>query len=168
VTAAAPAPAPATEPGPAGTPHCPQCDGELAPGQDWCLRCGRGATTRVLPPRHWRIPLALACALAALAGVAVAVLFVALSGDDQRVVTSGQLTRTITVTTQSPAAATSAPVPTSPTVPAVPTATTGSTPRATTGSTTGSTAAPGATTSSPSKTSTTPPRTTPPARGNEG
>ena len=59
---------------------------------------------RVVRPRHWRVPLLLVSLLAALAGVGVAVLFVALSGDDENIVTTGELTRTITVTTQSPTA----------------------------------------------------------------
>ena len=64
------------------------------------------ATTQVVRPRHWRIPVwcSSRCSLA-LAGVGVAVLFVALSGDDENIVTTGELTRTITVTTPSPAAA---------------------------------------------------------------
>ena len=113
-------------------PHCPQCGGELGAQQDWCLRCGRGATTRIVRARHWRIPLALLALLLALAGAGLAVLFVSLSGDDERIVTSGELTTTITVTTQSPAAANppvtqttpgtpGATTPTSPTAPATPT-----------------------------------------------
>lgn len=91
---------------PEGGAGCPQCGGQLADGQDWCLRCGRGATTRVLAARHWRIPIALLAIALALAGAGVGLLFVALSGDDQRVVTSGELTTTVIVTSPSPAAGT--------------------------------------------------------------
>ncbi len=130
MTATAPVPA-AAEP----AQYCPQCGRELGPGQDWCFNCGRAATTSVVRPRHWKIPLALVALLAALAGVGVAVLFVALSGDDENIVTTGQLTRTITVTTQTPTAApppaatTTAPTaPTTPSVPSTPGATTPTTP----------------------------------------
>jgi hypothetical protein len=120
---------PAAAPAPAAEPalRCPQCGNELVPGQDWCLRCGRAATTTVVRPRHWKIPMAVVAVLAALAGVGVAVLFVALSGDDENIVTTGELTRTITVTTQAPTAApppaptTTAPTTTAPTTPRVPT-----------------------------------------------
>jgi hypothetical protein len=133
------------------TLRCPQCGQELDPSQEWCLRCGRAATTTVVRPRHWRVPLLLVSLLAALAGVGVAVLFVALSGDDENIVTTGELTRTITITTQSPTAtvptvpptATAPTVPTNPggstsTAPAIPTvpgATTSTSPRS--GTTTG-------------------------------
>jgi hypothetical protein len=129
--------------------RCPQCGQELDPVQDWCLRCGRAATTTVVRPRHWKIPLILVSLLAALAGVGVAVLFVALSGDDKRIITTGELTRTITVTTQSPTAAVpTAPTSTAPRVPTTPGATTSTAPTAppATGATTTAPPAKGSTT----------------------
>ncbi|MGI8594885.1 MAG: hypothetical protein ACR2ML_11070 [Solirubrobacteraceae bacterium] len=89
---------------PPGALPCPQCGSALDEGQDWCLHCGRGATTRVLAAGNWRIPIVAACLVAAIAGAGVAALFLALSGgDNERIVTSGELTTTLTVTTQGPA-----------------------------------------------------------------
>jgi len=85
---------------PPGALRCPQCASALDEGQDWCLHCGRGATTRVLPAGNWRIPILAACLVAAIAGAGLAALFLALGGDDERIVTSGELTTTITVTTE--------------------------------------------------------------------
>lgn len=107
----------ATQQAPRGALHCPQCGSALDENQDWCLHCGRGATTRVLPAGNWRIPILAACLIAAIAGAGLASIFLALSGDDERIVTSGELTTTITVTTEGAAP----PVPT-PTVPVTPTA----------------------------------------------
>jgi hypothetical protein len=72
-----PRPAEAAEPGPA-TPakHCPRCDAPLARDQDWCLRCGTAARTRLAPTPNWRAPLALGVLLVA---VALAVLTAALA-----------------------------------------------------------------------------------------
>jgi hypothetical protein len=54
---------------------CPLCAGALAPEQDWCLRCGAAARTRLGPTPKWRVPL---FALALLTAIAFAVLAVAL------------------------------------------------------------------------------------------
>ena len=102
---------------PQGTLHCPQCASALDESQDWCLHCGRGARTRVLPAGNWRIPILAACLVAAIAGAGLASVFLALSGDDERIVTSGELTTTITVTTEG-----AAPPVATPTVPVTPTA----------------------------------------------
>ena len=131
-----------TQAAPDGAVQCPQCASPLGDEQDWCLRCGRGATTRVLPARHWRIPIALLAVLLALAGAGVGVLFVALSGEDQRVVTSGELTTTVTVT--GPATAASPPL----------TQTTPTTPGAATPTTPAAPAAPPAATTPPATTTT--------------
>jgi SPOR domain len=59
---------------PAAT-RCPRCGTELAPGQDWCLECGTAATTHVIAPPGWRVPVAVVALIVALlaAGVAIAV-----------------------------------------------------------------------------------------------
>jgi hypothetical protein len=59
---------------------CPLCSAPLGPEQDWCLRCGTGARTRLAAPPKWKGLLAtfllvvlvslgvLAAALVKLAG----------------------------------------------------------------------------------------------------
>jgi hypothetical protein len=56
--------------------RCPRCDATLARDQDWCLRCGTAARTRLAPTPNWRAPLALGVVLVA---VALAVLTAALA-----------------------------------------------------------------------------------------
>jgi hypothetical protein len=65
-----------------GTIGCPRCRTPVGPEQDWCLRCGDAARTRLVPTPNWRLPLALAAVVAALALAALAVAFVALTNDD--------------------------------------------------------------------------------------
>jgi hypothetical protein len=150
--------APAAPP-PEGTPaappepgmRCPGCGSELGPDQDWCMQCGRAATTRVIPPRGWRIPYVIVALLVAGLGAGLALLFVSLSGDDDRIVTSGELTRTVTVTTASPTTAAPAPAPTPTAPPTTPTA-----PPATPTTTTPTTPTTPTTTSPTPTTSTTP------------
>lgn len=40
----------------AATPQelCPLCAAPLRPDQDWCLRCGTGARTRLAAPPKWK------------------------------------------------------------------------------------------------------------------
>lgn len=45
---------------------CPLCGARLEPAQDWCLRCGAAARTRVAATPRWRAPLVLLLVLAAL------------------------------------------------------------------------------------------------------
>jgi hypothetical protein len=54
---------------------CPLCGSPLRPDQDWCLRCGAAARTRLAAPAKWK---ALALALTTIVAVALAVLIVAL------------------------------------------------------------------------------------------
>ena len=58
-TAQAPAAAPASY-----TEVCPLCGEPLAPTQDWCLRCGAAAHTRVAATPGWRAPVIVAVVLA--------------------------------------------------------------------------------------------------------
>jgi hypothetical protein len=75
---------------------CPQCGSPIAPQQDWCLACGTGARTRMVPTPNWRLPIATILAIVLLAGSALVVAFLALTGDTST---------TTTVTTPAPAAA---------------------------------------------------------------
>ena len=61
---------------------CPRCSAEVRPEQDWCLECGTAARTRLAPPASWRIPVAVVATIALIAGLAMAVAFVALTDDD--------------------------------------------------------------------------------------
>ncbi|HEX4837896.1 MAG TPA: hypothetical protein VFV03_05170 [Solirubrobacteraceae bacterium] len=58
-------------------PHerCPLCGAPLKPEQDWCLRCGAAARTRLAAPPKWK---ALAIALLLVVGVSLGVLTAAL------------------------------------------------------------------------------------------
>lgn len=54
-------PAPASAPGgqasaaaPVPQEVCPLCAAPLRPDQDWCLRCGTGARTRLAAPPKWK------------------------------------------------------------------------------------------------------------------
>jgi hypothetical protein len=62
--------------------RCPRCSAAVQADQDWCLECGAAARTRLAPPANWRLPVALLATIALVAGVAIAVAFVALTNDD--------------------------------------------------------------------------------------
>ncbi len=54
---------------------CPLCGVPLRPDQDWCLRCGAGARTRLAAPPKWK---GLVVALVLLVVVSLGVLAAAL------------------------------------------------------------------------------------------
>jgi hypothetical protein len=66
-----------------GTIACPRCATTVGPDQAWCLACGAPARTRLVPTPNWRAPVALLALVAALAGIALAVAFVALTNDTE-------------------------------------------------------------------------------------
>ena len=51
---------------------CPLCGQTLGPEQDWCLRCGAAARTRLAAPAKWK-PLVLALTAIALLSLGVLV-----------------------------------------------------------------------------------------------
>ena len=118
---------------------CPRCGAYVAEQQDWCLRCGDAARTRLVPTPNWRLPLMLAGVVAALALLVIAISFVQLTRNDAPAAPA---------TTAPPAAAAPPPVTTAPPATTAPPTTTA--PGATT------TAPPGATTTAPGATATTP------------
>jgi hypothetical protein len=128
---------------PAGE-SCPLCSAPLAWNQEWCLRCGAAARTRLAATPNWKTPVAIISVVAALALGVLAAALVKLAGDSGPPPTPS----TATVTT---AAAASTAAPETLTVPSTATATTpasGVTPTtATSGSSTATTPAGGATTS---------------------
>ena len=68
-------------PAEAGT-TCPRCGAYVAEQQDWCLRCGDAARTRLVPTPNWRLPLMLAGIVATLALLVIAISFVQLTRND--------------------------------------------------------------------------------------
>jgi uncharacterized paraquat-inducible protein A len=77
-----------------GAISCPRCGAILAPEQDWCLRCGAAARTRLVPTPNWRLPLVLTAVLAVLALAVLAAAFVALSDDGGAAASSTTATTT--------------------------------------------------------------------------
>jgi len=128
---------------------CPRCGAYVAEQQDWCLRCGDAARTRLVPTPNWRLPLMLAGVVAALALLVIAISFVQLTRNDPPAAPA---------TTAPPAAAAPPPVTTAPPATIAPPATTA--PGATTAAPGATTTAPGATATTPGATATTPGATT--------
>lgn len=91
--------APSTAPN--GAIACPRCAATIGPEQEWCLACGDAARTRLVPTPSWKAPIAIVALIAAVAGLALAVAFVELTGNDPPVTTTAPGT---------PAATTAAPV----------------------------------------------------------
>ncbi len=71
------APAGAAEAAPPSKPHptsrdiCPLCGGQLQSEQEWCLRCGAAARTRLAAAPNWRGP---AIAVAVIVAISLGVL----------------------------------------------------------------------------------------------
>jgi hypothetical protein len=66
-----------------GTVACPRCGASIGPEQSWCLECGAPARTRLVPTPNWRAPVAVLALVVLLAGIALAVAFVALTNDTE-------------------------------------------------------------------------------------
>jgi hypothetical protein len=135
----------------AGGEACPLCGTPLSPEQDWCLRCGAAARTRLAATPNWKTPIATIAVVAALALAVLAAALVKLAGGSS----SSSAPATTTVTT--PAASTpAAPTTATPGATTTPTATTPgagtpttSTPATPTPTTPGASTSGGATTSPP-------------------
>jgi hypothetical protein len=82
--------------------QCPRCSAPLERDQDWCLRCGLAARTRLAPTPDWRIPLTAAIVAGLLGAGGLAFAFVELTSDD------GPVTTSTTTTATTPAATTTA------------------------------------------------------------
>lgn len=80
MSAAPPAAAPsAVEP--QATEACPLCGAPLAEEQEWCLRCGAAARTRLAAAPGWKGPVVAVAVVAALALGVIAAALVKLAGD---------------------------------------------------------------------------------------
>src|SRR5437764_15255983 len=123
MSAAATAPGPIA---PAGE-SCPLCGSALEREQEWCLRCGAAARTRLAATPNWRAPIAAIVAVVALSLGVLAAALVDLAGSSSP--TKTQVTRTVTTapaaavpppaspTTTTAATAPAAPATTAPTTP---------------------------------------------------
>jgi hypothetical protein len=158
----------APQAGPVGDPHlalpqrmsggeaCPLCGTPLSPEQDWCLRCGAAARTRLAATPNWKAPIATIAVVAALALAILAAALVKLAGG------SGSSSAPATTTVTSPATSTpAAPATTAPAgLATTPTATTpGAGTPTTPGGGTPATGTPGAATPATPSTTTTSPST---------
>jgi len=143
---------------PSAAEACPLCGSPLQREQDWCLRCGAAARTRLSATPNWKAPLAALIAVAAvLLGVLAAALIALAHGPGP-----APVTRTVIVvpgagtTGTTPAPGASTPGTTTPAPGTGTPTTTTPAPGAGTTGTTGATATPGS--------GTTTPTTTPPTR----
>jgi hypothetical protein len=50
---------PQSLPAPSPSERCPLCGSGLDPRQDWCLRCGAAARTRLAATPRWWVPVCL-------------------------------------------------------------------------------------------------------------
>jgi hypothetical protein len=108
---------------------CPRCGAHVAPNQDWCLTCGDAARTRLVPTPNWRLPIAIAGLVCALALIVIAISFLQLTRDDAPVTTT---TPAATTATTPPPATTAPPATPAPPATTAPPAATTTAPGATT------------------------------------
>ena len=139
-----------------GTVACPRCAASIGPDQSWCLECGAPARTRLVPTPNWRAPVAVLGVVILLAGIALAVAFVALTNDNEPAApVNSQAPPPSATTAQPPAAAQPAPTATAPPTTAAPgTTSTGATSTTSTNTATTSTGATSTATTSTATTST--------------
>ena len=141
MSAAPPAAPPPAAPAQTGE-ACPLCGAPLAPEQEWCLRCGAAARTRLAATPGWKGPVAAVAVVAALSLGVIAAALVKLAGDSGPA--PAPITRTLTTASTGPATV-STPTAVLPgataTTPAVPSTPTTLVPPATTATGTTSTAA---------------------------
>ena len=103
-----------------GTVACPRCGASIGPEQSWCLECGAPARTRLVPTPNWRAPVAVLALVVLLAGITLAVAFVALTNDTEPAAPVSSQAPPPSATTAQPAAP-AQPAPTQ--APAAPTTT---------------------------------------------
>jgi hypothetical protein len=103
-------------PGTAGGETCPLCGAPLHPEQEWCLRCGAAARTRLAASSSWKAPIIALAVVATLSLGVLAAALVKLAVDSS---STTNVTRTIagapaSVTSPGTAAPTPAPGATTP------------------------------------------------------
>jgi hypothetical protein len=101
---------------------CPLCGTPLDPEQEWCLRCGAAARTRLAASPAWKTPVVALAVLVALSLGVIAAALVKLAGGSGHSVT---VPTTITVTTPATTPTATVPTTTTPTSPGTSTPSTG-------------------------------------------
>lgn len=104
------APPPAHTTG-SGGETCPLCGAPLHPEQEWCLRCGAAARTRLVASSNWKAPIIALAAVATLSLGVLAAALVYLAGGSA---STTNITRTIVTapaSVTSPGTATTTPAP---------------------------------------------------------
>jgi hypothetical protein len=91
---------------------CPLCGAPLQPRQEWCLRCGAAARTRLAASPNWKAPVAALAVVIALALGVLAAALVKLAGSSGG---KAQATTTIATPAGATAAGAAAPAATTPT-----------------------------------------------------
>lgn len=91
------------DPSPTAGETCPLCGSALHRDQDWCLRCGAAARTRLAASPNWGPPAAALAVVVVLALGVLAASLVKLAGDSS----ASPATVTRTVITAAPASSTS-------------------------------------------------------------
>lgn len=106
MNATATPPTGAAEPGPSGahvggsaSDACPLCGAPLHREQEWCLRCGAAARTRLAAAPRWGIPVAAVLAVVALSLGILAAALVSLAGSGS---SPAAITRTVTTAATTP------------------------------------------------------------------
>jgi hypothetical protein len=84
----------AWQPRPEASEACPLCAGPLHRDQEWCLRCGAAARTRLAATPNWRIPIAAIVAVIVLSLGVLSAALVDLAGSSSP--TKVRVTRTVT------------------------------------------------------------------------
>lgn len=84
---------------PAPVEGCPLCGAPLYPEQEWCLRCGAAARTRLSASPNWKAPIVIVAVVAALSLGVLAAALVKLAGSE-----GGNTSSATTTVTTAPAA----------------------------------------------------------------
>jgi len=100
----------ATGPG-AQVDPCPLCGAPLHTDQDWCLRCGAAARTRLAAPRNWKAPTIAVAVVAALSLAVLAAALVKLAGNSGSSPTAAATSTARQASVTSPGTATPTPAP---------------------------------------------------------
>ncbi len=88
---------------------CPLCGAPLPPEQEWCLRCGAAARTRLATSSNWKAPIIAVAVVATLSLGVLAASLVKLAGNFGSTATSAAVTVTVTAGAVTPTTTTAAP-----------------------------------------------------------
>lgn len=100
---------------------CPLCGAPLHPEQEWCVRCGAAARTRLAASPNWKKPIAALAVVVALSLGVIAAALVALAGNST---SSVQSTTTRTIVGIAPSQTSTTPSTTTPPASTTPSTTT--------------------------------------------